>query len=991
MFCHAVDALKEIVNTLGATYWEFDADSCNIARVGVTPKQPMESETSVGCDCIGNDTVCEETHVVSITLKFLSLPGVLPPQLVKLPYLGEIDLAYNYLSGSIPSNWTSLKLKSMSLLANRLSGEIPKVLADITTLTYLQLEANQFSGHVPPELGKLINLSTLILSSNQLIGELPPTLVDLTNLTDFRINDNNFSGAIPNYIQKWKLLKRLEMHASGLQGPIPSNISILEQLTQLRISDVNGTSQEIPDLSKMTGLEILVFRSCNLTGEIPAYLWRLRSLEMLDLSFNKLVGELPSDFIGRSLNFVFLTGNLLSGDVPESILKEGASIDLSYNNFTWQGPGKATCRSNMNLNINLFKSCSMENNSGILPCSENLNCPRHGCSLDVNCGGDDITINKNGGNIKYKGDAGVQGGAAVYYANSDGYWGFSSTGDFMDDNDFQNTRYVISLSSSNLSELYSTARIAPISLTYFRYCLDNGIYNVKLLFAEIQFTNDHTYQSLGKRLFDIYIQGQLIWKDFNIETEASGVQMPLVKQVNASVTSNILEIRFYWAGKGTTRIPKRGNYGPLVSAISVKPTSGVCSESDGEKKETAIYIVVGVGAFCIIFIFLMAGVLWRRRWFGGRQRKEKDLKELDLQAGSFTLKQIKAATNDFDPSYKIGEGGFGPVYKGLLSDGTIIAVKQLSSKSRQGNREFLNEIGVISCLQHPNLVKLHGCCIEGDQLMLVYEYMENNSLARALFGPEKTQLILDWPTRLKICIGIARGLAFLHEESRLKIVHRDIKATNVLLDKDLNPKISDFGLAKLHEEEKTHISTRIAGTIGYMAPEYALWGYLTYKADVYSFGIVALEIVSGKSNNNYMPSNSCVCLLDWACHLYNNGNIVELIDEKLGFDFSKEEAERMVKVALLCTNASPTPRPTMSEVVGMLEGWTPLPGIILEASTNTEDLRFRALRDYRRQLREERSSGSHVQNPTTFQIEIGSSSISGNDLSEITNTNSKSY
>ncbi|KAK1557137.1 hypothetical protein Q3G72_018798 [Acer saccharum] len=183
----------------------------------------------------------------------------------------------------------------------------------------------------------------------------------------------------------------------------------------------------------------------------------------------------------------------------------------------------------------------------------------------------------------------------------------------------------------------------------------------------------------------------------------------------------------------------------------------------------------------------------------------KDLTGLDLQTSSFTLKQIKAATNNFDPVNKIGEGGFGPVYK------------------------------------------------KKDQLLLIYEYMENNSLARALFGHEHSQLKLDWPTRHRICLGVAKGLAFLREESRFKIVHRDIKPTNVLLARDLNPKISDFGLAKLDEEEKTHISTRstrIAGTMscrGYMAPEYAMWGYLTYKADVYSFGIVSLEIVSGKN------------------------------------------------------------------------------------------------------------------------------------------------
>ncbi|KAJ6754708.1 PROMASTIGOTE SURFACE ANTIGEN PROTEIN PSA [Salix purpurea] len=199
----------------------------------------------------------------------------------------------------------------------------------------------------------------------------------------------------------------------------------------------------------------------------------------------------------------------------------------------------------------------------------------------------------------------------------------------------------------------------------------------------------------------------------------------------------------------------------------------------------------------------------------------------------FTYRQIKAATNDFDPDNKLGEGGFGSVFKGVLSDGTVIAVKQLAAKSKQGNREFVNEIGMISALQHPHLVRLYGCCIEGKQLLLVYEYMENNSLAHVLYGKKEDQRMLHWRTRQRICVGIAKGLAFLHEESALKIVHRDIKATNVLLDGDMNAKISDFGMAKLDEEDNTHITTRVAGTMGYMAPEYALYGYLTYKADVY--------------------------------------------------------------------------------------------------------------------------------------------------------------
>eukprot|EP00258_Populus_trichocarpa_P021329 XP_024437348.1 probable LRR receptor-like serine/threonine-protein kinase RFK1 isoform X1 [Populus trichocarpa] len=974
-----VDALGEIARTLGSKYWKFNADTCEIESVGVTQVPPKNAEQRIDCECKnGNNTDC---HVTRMELKNYNLPGVLPPQLFKLPHLQVVDFAYNYLSGTIPREWASMQLTSISLLVNRLSGEIPKELGNITTLTYLSLEANQISGIIPSDLGKLINLQTLMLSSNRFTGNLPVSFSGLINLTDFRINDNNFSGAIPIFIQNWKKLERLEMHATGLEGPIPSNISLLNNLVELRISDINGPTQSFPMLKNMTGMIRLTLRSCKIFGEIPAYLWTMKSLELLDVSFNKLVGKIPARISADRLRFIFLTRNLLSGDISDSILKDGSNVDLSYNNFALQNPGQPVCRENMNLNLNLFRSSSMGNSSRrVLPCMKTFRCPKYSNCLHVNSGGKDITINENKTTLSYEGDGQVEGGAAKYFVNDQSFWGFSSTGDFMDDYDYQNTRYTVSLQSSTIPELYQTARISPISLTYFHYCLQNGNYTVNLHFAEIQFTNDHTYNSLGRRIFDIYVQERLVWKDFNIEDEVGSAEKPLVKQVlNVNVTNNMLEIRFYFAGKGTTRIPDRGVYGPIISAISVFSDLKVCSS--GKKKGT-VYVVVGaVGASCLVAIILV--ILWWKGNLPGKLRRKRDVKGLDFPKGTFSLKQIRAATNDFDASNKIGEGGFGPVYKGQLPDGTVIAVKQLSSKSRQGNREFLNEMGMISCLQHPNLVKLHGCCIESDQLLLVYEYMENNSLARALFRHENNQLNLDWPTRLKICIGIARGLAFLHEESRLKIVHRDIKATNVLLDGNLNPKISDFGLARLDEEEKSHISTRVAGTIGYMAPEYALWGYLTDKADVYSFGVVALEIISGKNNNNYMPSNSsCVCLLDWACYLQQSGSFIELVDETLGSEVNIEEAETMVKVALLCTNASPTLRPTMSEVVSMLEGRMAVPDTRPELSSYNEDLRFKAMRDLRQHEQSHRFSGSQRQKSTSIQT-FSSSSISENSSYEI--------
>ncbi|KAJ0648866.1 putative protein kinase RLK-Pelle-DLSV family [Helianthus annuus] len=982
-----VEAVGNILASMNATSWRFDGDDCSLYMVSQVPKLSQEANASIGCDCnIGNHT--DDCHVVRITHKFYSLDGVLSPELVKLPYLQSIDFAYNYLSGTIPSEWGSTQLQEISLLGNRLTGSIPPELGNITTLIKLDFEANQFSGPLPSELGRLTNLSKLMLSSNMLTGKLPTTLGQLGNLKDL-INANNFSGSIPDFIQNWRLLTRLEMMASGLTGPIPSNISLLEKLIDLRISEITGPAQGFPQLNNTKELIRLILRNCNISGEIPDYIWQVRELELFDVSFNRLVGSVSNNILGRHLRLMFLTNNMLSGDIPDTLLVDGASIDLSYNNFTWQGSNQPACRQNQNYYVNLFRSSSTGTPiHDMFPCMENVNCPRYACSLHVNCGGNDLMVREsNGKSVLYEGDADVDGGAArLYKAARD--WGLSSSGDFMDDDIFQNARYIESFQgNTSLPTLYTTARLSPLTLTYFSYCLENGEYSVKLHFAEIQFTNDSTYRSLGRRIFDIYIQGRRVRRDFNIEDEAGGVGRPVVLPFNASVTDNILEIRFYWAGKGTTRFPKRGVYGPLVSAIGVDPYFKTCS-TGGKKSYKSVYIGIGIGV--LFFIFFISAVLWWKKCFKARKTNDKDFEGMELKTFSYSFKQLKIATDNFKASNKIGEGGFGPVYKGTLSDGTVVAVKQLSSRSKQGNREFLNEIGVISCLQHPNLVKLYGGCIEGDQLLLVYEYMENNSLANALF--DENGLMLDWPTRFNICIGIARGLAFLHDESRLKIVHRDIKATNVLLDKDLNPKISDFGLARLHEDDKSHVSTRVAGTIGYMAPEYALWGHLSDKADVYSYGVVVLEIVSGKNNTSRVPINDCFCLLEWACRLETSKQYDKLFDERLESTINKQEAETVVKVALSCTNGSPSMRPTMSEVVNMLKGKTSVPETVPEASSNTEDLRFKAMRNFQSKMKGEGSqTGGQNQNSNKNQTDKNSSLKSDDDAFEIRSVDKRSY
>uniref|UniRef100_A0A0E0LS86 non-specific serine/threonine protein kinase n=1 Tax=Oryza punctata TaxID=4537 RepID=A0A0E0LS86_ORYPU len=505
---------------------------------------------------------------------------------------------------------------------------------------------------------------------------------------------------------------------------------------------------------------------------------------------------------------------------------------------------------------------------------------------------------------------------------------------------------------------------------------------------EIFFPDNQSWQSVGRRIFDIYIQGELREKDFDIKKDTNGKSYTVVqRQYNVEVTQNFMEIHLFWAGKGTCCIPRQGHYGPSISALSVSsydrfgrssPSTKIIyavyhknimvscllvmkDKSDANKSGLAFILiflpfyllyeaitsyllsyftaeedpgqrknntggektsggkrglVVGlvVGAIVLGSLALTGTFVWRQR----SKRLEVEMEELLSTVGRpdiFSYGEIKSATNNFSPQNILGKGGYGPVYKGKLLDGRMVAVKQLSATSHQGKREFMTEIATISAVQHRNLVKLHGCCIERNTPLLVYEYLENGSLDRAIF--DKTNLNLDWRSRFEICLGIARGLAYLHEESSMRIVHRDVKTSNVLLDADLNPKISDFGLARHYNDSMTHLSTGIAGTLGYLAPEYAMMGHLTEKADVFAFGIVAMEILAGRPNFDDSLEDDKKYLLGWAWRLHENKQTLEILDPKLA-EINQEEVMRVINVILFCTMGLPHQRPPMSKVVSIL-------------------------------------------------------------------------
>lgn len=370
-------------------------------------------------------------------------------------------------------------------------------------------------------------------------------------------------------------------------------------------------------------------------------------------------------------------------------------------------------------------------------------------------------------------------------------------------------------------------------------------------------------------------------------------------------------------------VPKRDGRGLNAGCYLRYSTQKFYNDGEDTKSDAGLFrtgatiaIVLTVSAFIMVSLFAAyAGYTRLQKMKAGRKNCSLvsiSFNKCDL---NFKYETLEKATEYFDPSRKLGQGGAGSVYKGTLSDGKVVAVKRLIFNSRQWVDEFFNEVNLISGIHHKNLVKLLGCSIEGPESLLVYEYVLNKSLDQFIFDKNKVP-ILNWKQRFHIIVGIAEGLAYLHGGSQIRIIHRDIKCSNVLLDENLNPKVADFGLARCFAADKTHISTGIAGTLGYMAPEYLVRGQLTDKSDVYSYGILVLEIICGRRNNVYTEDSGSLLQIVWK--LYKSNKLTQCIDPCLRDDIPVKEVSNVLQIALLCTQASVALRPSMDEVVEML-------------------------------------------------------------------------
>ncbi|XP_027356118.1 G-type lectin S-receptor-like serine/threonine-protein kinase At4g27290 [Abrus precatorius] len=356
--------------------------------------------------------------------------------------------------------------------------------------------------------------------------------------------------------------------------------------------------------------------------------------------------------------------------------------------------------------------------------------------------------------------------------------------------------------------------------------------------------------------------------------------------------------------------------------LYIRMTTSEFAEKDVHKRKVAAIVISVASVLVVILIFSYISKRMKKLEVEETENylmenNVESMKE-NLELTSFDLSRILKATNGFSTNKKLGEGGFGTVYRGILEDGQEIAVKRLSQSSRQGLNEFMNEVILIAKLQHRNLVKLLGFCVEGEEKMLIYEYMSNNSLDSFIFDHVKSK-VLDWSKRFNIIYGIARGLLYLHEDSRLKIIHRDLKASNVLLDNEFNPKISDFGMARTIVGDQIEGNTNmVVGTYGYMAPEYAINGLFSVKSDIFSFGVLLLEIVCGKKNREFSHSDNCINLIGHAWRFWKEERALELIDSCFKNSCIQSQALRCIQISLLCVQRHPEDRPIMSTVVLML-------------------------------------------------------------------------
>ncbi|VVB12786.1 unnamed protein product [Arabis nemorensis] len=833
-----------------------------------------------GVICFNEIGTDDYLHVRELLLMNMNLSGSLSPELRKLVHLEILDFMWNNLSGSIP-----------------------KEIGQITSLVLLLLNGNKLSGPLPSELGYLSNLNRFQIDENNITGPIPKSFSNLKKVKHIHFNNNSLSGQIPVELSNLTNIFHVLLDNNNLSGSLPPQFSALPNLQILQLDNNNFSGSDIPaSYGNFSSILKLSLRNCSLKGTLPDFS-RMRHLKYVDLSWNELTGPLPSSNFSKDVTTINLSNNMLNGSIPQSFSDLPLLQMLLLKNNLLSGSVPDSLWRNISLPKKARLLLDLRNNT--LSHVEGDLTPPENVTLRLD--GNPICKNRS----------------------------ISNAGLFCESLGKEWTSLPINSSNPALDcpplacptpDFYEYSPASPSQC----FCAAPLRIGYRLKSPSFSYFPPYTDQ-FGKYVTDfLQMEPYQLWIDSYQWEKGPRMRMylKLFPKVNESYsrtfnTSEVLRIRGIFA---SWRFPGSDLFGPyeLLNFTLQGPYSYVNfnSERRGVSWGRVAAITAGAVVTAVAISTLVAALLLRKYSKHGREisrRRSSSSKASLLNSGvtSFSFKELAEATDHFSSSALVGRGGYGKVYRGVLSDKTVAAIKRADEASLQGEKEFLNEIELLSRLHHRNLVSLIGYCDEEGEQMLVYEFMPNGTLRDWLSAKGKEAL--SFGMRIRVALGAARGILYLHTEANPPVFHRDIKASNILLDPNFNAKVADFGLSRLapaledEEEVPKHVSTVVRGTPGYLDPEYFLTHKLTDKSDVYSMGVVFLELLTGMHAISHGKN-----IVREVKTAEQRDKMVSMIDKRMEL-WSIESAEKFAALALRCSDDSPEMRPAMAEVVKELE------------------------------------------------------------------------
>ncbi|XP_021752360.1 leucine-rich repeat receptor-like protein kinase TDR [Chenopodium quinoa] len=826
-----------------------------------------------------------------------SFIGPLPLDLPDIQYLEYLNLGGSYFSGGIPAEYGSIpSLNFLDLAGNSLNGTIPPELGSLSQLEHLEMGYNNFEGSLPIELGMLSNLQYLDISNCSLSGSIPQEIGNLTNLTALLLFSNDFSGVIPSSLSNLKGLQWLDLSGNRLSGSIPEWISELKELNVLSLLS-NELSGEIPQgVGELPMLEFLLLWNNDLNGSLPSSLGTNGKLVKLDVSSNRLTGVLPEQLCSNNtLEKLILFNNLFTGELPTSLVNCTSLVRVRIQNNLFNGSIPTGFGHLPNL---VFMDVSQNNLSGNIPNDLGI-APK---LMNLN-----VSENFFSGELPN----GIWGSPSLQIFSAS-FCGISGNIP-----DFKGCKslYQIEMEGNNLKGTipWNIGHCEKLISLNLRKNMLTGIIPWEISTLPSINIVDLSYNNLSGSIpsnFDNCRTLETFNVSFNLLTGSIPSSGSIFPNLNAS-----------------SFMGNEGLCGNLIGkpCLSGSPVAGASDMEDKKPKKTAGAIVwIMAAAFGVGLFVLIAG---SRCFHANYSRKISEGKEIGpwkltaFQRLNFTADNVLECLAMSDKI--IGMGATGTVYRAEMPSGEIIAIKKLWGKQKETlrrRRGVLAEVEVLGNVRHRNIVRLLGCCCNREGTLLLYEYMPNGSLDDLLHGKVKGEnLIADWLTRYKIALGVAQGICYLHHDCDPVIVHRDLKPSNILLDAEMEARVADFGVAKLIQSDES--MSVIAGSYGYIAPEYAYTLQVDEKSDIYSYGVVLLEILSGKRSVHpeFGEGNSVV---DWVrTKIKAKNGINDILDKNAGASCAsvREEMMLVLRVALLCTSRNPADRPSMRDVISMLQ------------------------------------------------------------------------